>query len=163
MADENLPPVLAAALTQVRRLAADRATLVKALAEVDAKIAKVAEVLGVDATAFTDAGGPPAGGDRKPQGRSRSGTMTESVMTALATADGLSRADLIYRLAASEFADQQKNNPNTFYNIVSRGLKRGEIIERDRRLYHASRPPTDETAEGGPISLFPAIPRGSNG
>lgn len=63
--------------------------------------------------------------------------MTALVIHTLKKAEGgLTRAELKDIVTWSSFGPQLQRNKNALYNIIDRGVKRGEISAQDDRFYH---------------------------
>lgn len=151
----NDPLALVSALQdQLRRWMDERATLQAAIDALDAKLADAAKALGIDPTLLPSTGSEANRLPRRP-GRPRDGTMTEYVMTLLASSpQGLTRRDVTQDLQKSDFAERVRVNPNSIYNMLARALRKGELVEVDGRLYHSTRVPTGEPKEEKPPGLF---------
>jgi hypothetical protein len=122
-----------------------------AMADIDTKIARALQLLGLDAAEITEAGGGTVAQRLPLSDFARSyplnpNTMGAAMLDALFKADhGFSRIEMRQLLEGDpRFAMQIKNNVNSYYNTVNRYLKNGRIVDRGGLLYHPDRAPLPE-------------------
>lgn len=129
----------AALIDQLRGWEDERAELMARLADLDAKVAKVAVLLDVEppAPAATAPAANPYDGRRK-------GAMIETALELLNEApNGLTRLELKAKLREHPVhGERLRKNENGFYNMVIRALRGEEIAEHGERLFAFGKGPT---------------------
>lgn len=134
-----------ALIAQIRSWEAERDELRARLKEIDERLALLVTNAGLDPSLvqFSPAPAPP-----KIDGR-RAGAMIQAALDMLKEApNGLSRVELKSALRTHPVhGERVRRNENGFYNMVKRGLDRGEFVEVNDRLYLPERAP--EPGSGG--------------
>lgn len=129
----------AALIDSLRGWEDERAELLARLADLDAKVAKVAVLLNVE---------PPAPAAAAPKGGiydgRRKGAMIETALELLdAAPNGLTRLELKAKLREHPVhGERLRKNENGFYNMVIRALSRDEVAEHGDRLFVFGKVPT---------------------
>jgi hypothetical protein len=140
---------------QIRRLTDQRAELVRQLAEIDARLAQVAQVLNIASDSLVASPSPVKIDSR------RAGSLIETAIQMLFDAEnGYARPELKNLLKAHpSHADSLRRNENSYYNMVKRAVGRKEIEERNGRLYHPSKvPPEPSNLRPEPVGLRVVVP-----
>jgi len=159
------PPAIQLIADKVTSLVQERDEYLAKAAAIDTKLVGVAQQLGMAPEDLSSIAGPPPLPRLAPEDKRGAGTMSAAMLEILYSAEkGYARTELRHAIAAQNerFAEQLRNNINSFYNNVVRYLKSGKIVEVDGLLYHPARAPlpghVPEKAEalGDNITLFSA-------
>lgn len=151
---QNLSPVTPV-VDQLEALQRERAEHVARIEEIDTRVAKVAELLGIDLGPLLTAKMLPR---LKREDKRTLGTLGEAMLNALLSADrGYSRTELKAEVRKNpKFAAQLNRNANAFYNNVVRYIRTGKIVEMEGLLYHPDRAPLPEGEEDPTGQHLPA-------
>ena len=154
---------------QIAALYRERDGHVAAISDIDGKIAKALQLLGLDPSEVT-----PGTGSAMPRlpisefARSyplQPDTMGSVMLDILLNADhGYSRPEMRRELEKHpKFAKQIANNINSYYNTVNRYRKTGRVVLINNLLYHPDRAPlpegeTDPTGQHLPSNVSTLFP-----
>lgn len=152
------PPLgfIAVLQDRLQRLAAERAQLVSAIEEIDAKFLRIAQEMGVeDVSDLTKTTILQPKVDMR-----RAGSLVEFLLKRIEEADnGYTRGELKKLVAAHpEFGPKLERNENSFYNAVNRSIAKKEITPVGEKLYWPSKAPAQpEPSEAPNVRLFPTM------
>ena len=117
-----------------------RDVLAAEIEEIDGKLARIADQLGVKLPGTVSL---PRLTAQKAHPRF-AGSMPEAMMKFLLEADkGYSRAEVKAALRDGPNGETIRKNENTYYNAVKRYIQTGKIVEINGLLYHPDRAPTE--------------------
>jgi len=163
---ENHPPLFELVTRQFDAWREERAEHQRQIDEIDCKVADAARSLGIDPAviqASTPSRLPPRDGRTE-------GSMTEFLRECFAKADkGITRMELKSIVRSDPRFTEKMKNENVYYNLVSRLIKREEVIDQGGVLYAKARAPladgeVDDTGQHlqGVVSLFGPMKRASD-
>lgn len=128
---------------------ADRDDHLRKAEEINTRIMGIAANLGLRPEELAELT-PDAAPRLPPENKRSVGTMSAAMLDILFKASrGYTRIELRDELRNQNerFAEQLDQNMNSFYNNLSRYMKKGKIVERGELLYHPSRAPVEDSPQ----------------
>ena len=154
---QEQPSILEALTQHLSDLTREREQALSRIKEIDDALSKVAKQLGLNLNQV-EASVPQLPRLPKPPASPDTSTMGGAIVQLMLAAEkGLSRSELRAEVCKiPKFNAQIENNMNSFYNTVSRYLKKGRITEVEGLLFHPDRAPLPEGEEDPTGQHLPA-------